>query len=111
MAVKVATQQMLLDALMENSKVKAAVLVDDRGYIIEKRGTALSLRGNGDEEQALSVESPPKSSGPSENLYLVQAGTDFLIVVFDDRMNFERLKAGVDETLARFDMALPVDDE
>lgn len=106
MAVKVATQEMLLDALLENPNVKAAVLVDARGYIIEKRGHALSLKDLGEGDSA----DGPKSNAPSENLYLVQADQDFLIVVFDDRLNFERLKASVDETLAQFDMAPAIDD-
>ncbi len=110
MAVKVATGELLLDSLLENPNVKAAVLVDTRGYIIEKRGSALSLKGLGAEEAGAPIADGAKK-GPSENLYLVEAGQDFLIVVFDDRLNFERLKSAVDETLAEFGMAPAVDDE
>lgn len=108
MAVKVATAEMLLDSLLENPNVKAAVLVDSRGYIIERRGAAMSLKAISEDEATVQID--PKK-GPSENLYLVEAGLDFLIVVFDDRLNFERLKASVDGTLASFDMAPAPDEE
>jgi hypothetical protein len=105
MAVKVATAEMLLDSLMENQNVSAAVLVDDRGYIIDQRGSAACLK-SADTTQAPAE----RSKQPNENLYLVEAGEDFLIVVFDDRLNFERLKPVVDGTLAEFGMA-PADDD
>lgn len=105
MAVKVATSEMLLDSLMENPNVKAAVIVDLRGYIIDKRGAAASLKLIGSDEDTLPSSKPKSKKGPSENLYLVQAGDDFLVVVFDDRLNFERIKNSVDDTLAEFDMA------
>ena len=110
MAVKVATGEMLLDAVVENPNVKAAVLVDDRGYIIEKRGTASSLKAIDDTDKTVDIENPLMNAGPSENLYLVQAGADFLIVVFDEHHSFERLKAAVDATLEQFDMAPALDD-
>lgn len=103
MAVEVATGELLLEELLKNPNIKAAVLVDDRGYILDKRGTALALKGSGG---AQAYTGPP-----SENLYMVQAGPDFLIVVFDERLNFERLKASVDATLAEFDMPVFEDEE
>ena len=109
MAVKVATAEMLLDSLIENPNVKAAVLVDDRGYIIERRGSAASLKQIGEEGKVPGADAG--KSPPSENLYLVEAGPDYLVVVFDERLNFERLKAAVDATLAQFEMAPSLDDE
>jgi len=104
--VKVATSELLLDSLLGNPNVKAAVLVDDRGYVIDKRGMAACLKIGGEGEQTAKVAAATaRKQKPTENLYLVQAGDDFLIVVFDDRMNFERIKASVDTTLAEFDMA------
>lgn len=109
MPVKVATSELLLDSLLGHANVKAAVLVDDRGYVIDKRGIAACLKIGADGEGTAQLPAAAKSK-PTENLYLVQAGDDFLIVVFDDRMNFERIKEAVDGTLAEFDLA-PSDDE
>jgi hypothetical protein len=107
MAVKVATSELMLDALLENPNVKAAVLVDDRGYIVDRRGSAASLKAIGDERDT-EVASP--DARPSENLYIVHVGEEYLIVVFNDRLSFERIKKSVDETLAEFDV-LPEDGE
>lgn len=98
MAVKVSTSALLLDALIDNPSVKATVLVDDRGYILEQRGSAQCIR---DDDATMITSKKPSL----ENLYLVEAGDDFLLVIFDERLNFERLKKSVDETLGQFDFA------
>ena len=98
MAVKVSTSELLLDALIDNPNIKATVLVDDRGYIIEKRGSAQCIR---DDDATMITSKKPAL----ENVYLVEAGSDFLLVVFDERLNFERLKQSVDSTLGQFDLA------
>lgn len=99
MVVKVSISEMLLDALSDNPHVQAALLVDDRGYIIEKRGHSAAIRDD-DVPQGI------KQSGTS-NVYIVRINDEFLIVVFDERLNFERLKTAVDETLRQFDLAVP----
>ena len=101
MTVKVAENELLLDALMEDPDVKAAVLVDNRGYVIEQRKTTASLKTGKASVRQRSDTSP---GPPTENLYLVEAGDDFLIVVFDERVNFEKVKSSVDATLGEFDM-------
>ena len=104
MAVKVAKGEMLLDSLLENPSIKAAVLVDDRGYVVEKRGAAACLKIAVDDE-TVPVATTKSGAGPTENLYLVQAGTDYLVVVFEENLNFERFKESVDSILAEFDLA------
>lgn len=99
MSVKVSTNDLLLDALMSDPHIKASVIIDDRGYIIEQRGSAFSLKGDGDPTLDTADARIPK-----ENLYLVEAGEDFLIVIFDEKLNFERIKRSVDDTLGQFDM-------
>jgi hypothetical protein len=99
MSVKVSTNDLLLDALLGDPNIKAAMIIDDRGYIIEKRGSAFSLKGDDPTLESASARVP------KENLYLVEAGENFLIVVFDEKLNFERIKKSVDDTLGQFDMA------
>ena len=107
MSVKVATTELLLDSLLENPNVKAAMLVDHRGYVIDRRGTALSLKVTAEDDERATAERTAATRGPNESLYLVQAGDDVLVVVFDERLNFERLKAAVDGILGEFDLAPP----
>ncbi len=99
MSVKVSTNDLLLDALMSDPNIKASMIIDDRGYVIEKRGSAFSIKGSDPTLETADARVP------KENLYLVEAGENFLIVVFDEQLNFERIKRSVDETLGRFDMA------
>lgn len=106
MSVEISTAALLLDSLVDNPNIKAAVLVDDQGYILEQRGNAHSIRGAHVGSETLQMG----DSAPRENVYLVQAGSDFLIVVFDERLNFERLKRSVDSTLANFDLAPAVEE-
>lgn len=100
MTVQVATSELLLDSLIDNPNIKAVVLVDERGFIIEQRGNARCIKE--EEEQTLITGKRPAL----ENIYIVQAEDDFLIVVFDERLNFERLKKSVDSTLGQFGMEI-----
>lgn len=92
--VKVSTTGLMLDTLVDNPNIQAALIVDERGYIIEKRGNSPAIKDvdvtEGSRKTALS------------NIYVVKTGDDFLITIFDERLNFERLKQSVDETLAQF---------
>ncbi len=100
-AVKVSTAELLLDSLIDNPNIRAAIMVDENGYILEQRGNARCVRSVEDEEATIQMSKRPQM----ENIYLVEAGENFLIVVFDERMNFERLKNSVDSTLENFDLA------
>ena len=105
MSVKVATGELLLDALIEDERIKAAVLVDARGYVVERRGDARSLKGK--DHRSEPTES---SNSAGEHLYLVAAGEQFLVVVFEETTSFERLKSFVDGQLGEFGMALQLDE-
>lgn len=96
MVVKVSTSELLLDSLIDHQNVQAALLVDSRGYIIEKRGHSPAIKDD-------DVTEGLKKGGLS-NLYVLSAGTDYLIVIFDEKLNFERLKATVDATVQQFDL-------
>jgi len=102
MGVEVSTDELLLDSLMENSNIKAALVLDERGYIIEKRGSAKCIDAVGDDDKTQIIDTNAEKKQPTESLYLVEAGDDFLVVVFDDKLNFEHLKKSVDSSLAHF---------
>lgn len=103
MSVQVATGELLLDKILESPNIKAIALVDERGYVIESRGTAACFKFEHGRDETRPTEAG--DAPPTENVYLVAAGDEFLIVVFDDRMNFERIKESVDAALGEFGMA------
>lgn len=92
----------MLDALIEDERIKAAVLVDARGYVVERRGDARSLKGKDN--------GTAPTNGAGEHLYLVAAGEQFLVVVFEETTSFERLKSFVDGQLGEFGMAPQLDE-
>lgn len=100
---KISMSGLLLDTLLENPNIKAAVMLDDRGYILERRGIAHCLKGSENDDATLITA---KRTG-LESLYLVQVGDEFLAVVFDERLNFERVKNSVDGVLTQFELAPP----
>lgn len=83
----------LLDALSENSLVKASIIVDNDGQLKGRRGHAHVLRNGGLEASAASEK------GARENVYMVEMRQDVLIVVFDESIEFERLRSAVDVLL------------
>lgn len=106
MSVEVAQTKLLLDALEATSNVKAVLIVDDRGYVIDRRGSAACLKLGDEADRTTKVAPVDPERRSYENLYIVSGGDDeFIIVVFDDRMNFERIKKAVDDTLDRFGLA------
>lgn len=86
-------QEKLLDALAENSLVRAALILGADGLIKGKRGQArVFSSGN-----SPGAQEAPK---PTENVYLVDLSEDLLAVVFDVDVEFESLRRTVD-TLVR----------
>lgn len=81
----------LLDALSENSLVKASIIVDSNGQLQGRRGHAQVLRQSGLED---TTETSDKAS--RENVYMVEMRQNVLIVVFDESIEFERLRNAVD---------------
>lgn len=89
------SQEKLLDALSENSLIKAVLIVDHNGRIKGKRGQAKVLeRGP---QEATVVEDQER---PTENVYLIELSQDLLAVVFEESIEFEKLRRTVD-TLVR----------
>lgn len=100
MTVHVEKTSLLLDAVMGDPNVKCAMVVDNKGYLIEKRGNAMCVRQQEEDDATVTM-----TKNGAENLYVQHLDPDFLIVVFDERMNFERVKASVDEQVERIHAA------
>lgn len=86
----------LLDALSENSLVKAALVIDHAGAVRGQRGHANVLTTEGDTQLQVRPTSAERSR---ENVYLVEMTEDLLIVVFEENVDFERLRNAVDVLL------------
>ncbi len=87
----------IIETLMRDDHIRAAVWVDHQGDVKARRGKAHSLRLSADEPTGrIPIDKQP----PAESLYISQFNDDdFLIVIFDDDVNFEELKKSVDTTL------------
>lgn len=86
----------LMGALADHALIKAAIVVDGSGAVKARVGKARSLKAKaGGTDQFVST-SAPKNARPKENVYLVGAGADFLIVIFDDGIDFDSIKKDVD---------------
>lgn len=86
----------LLNALAENTLVKAAVVMDGQGRVRGRTGQAAVLR-NTSTVQLHSVGAAGEAAAPQrENVYMVSIGHDVLLVVFDESAEFERVRTAVD---------------
>ena len=108
MALSVAHEQ-LLASLVENSMVKAALLLDLQGRVRGLRGSAQMLRHGGSSVQIdptyrqLQQEASAK---PRENVYLVELQDGILAVIFQDDVDFERVRKLSDTLLAHLQLKL-----
>mgnify|MGYP006303116639 CR=1 FL=1 len=93
-----ATQRELLDSLAENARIKAAVLFDQHGNVRDQVGSSRVV-GTTDRFTNGSVET--QRDLPKENVYLIAVGSDFLLTVFDEHTEFERVKTDVKELVER----------
>lgn len=84
-------QERLLDALSENSLVKAALMIREDGEVLAHRGQAKALAEDHDGH----IASDPDEE-PTENVYMIQLTEDILAVVFEDAIDFEKLRRTVD---------------
>ncbi|MFU8805894.1 MAG: hypothetical protein ACNA8W_18925 [Bradymonadaceae bacterium] len=92
-------QTQLLETLIKNELIKAAVIVDNKGRTKGRRGKARCLRLGEDEEQTQITSSTIKNA-PRESIYIAGAGKeDYLLVIFDEQVSFDSLKAHVDEAI------------
>ena len=94
----------LLDALSENSLVKAAVVIDHAGAVQSQRGQANVLKTEGDTQIQVRPSTTERSR---ENVYLIEMTQDLLIVVFEESVDFERLRNAVEVLLRHTGLNTP----
>lgn len=88
--------EQLLASLIENSMVKAALLLDMQGRIKGSRGQAQMLRNNNSAsiqiDAGYSAQSANQANKPKENVYLLELREGILAVIFQDDVDFERIR-------------------
>ena len=96
MTVQINIYEKLLKDILSDTALKAVLVVDEKGFLIEKAGNAMCVRETNDNDATAMV------TKGLENVYIKTIGRQFVIVLFDEKMSFERIKASVDEHIARF---------
>lgn len=95
-----AKRNQMMGALEEHAHIKAALVVDRAGSVRARVGRARALKATaGATEQMVATGLDAK-----ENVYLVGAGKDFLIVIFDDGVDFDAIKRDVDALIADLEL-------
>ena len=90
----------LLKALAEHSLIKAVLLVDTQGRVKSKRGDARVLKAQAPGVQINAPRPPSPPTQPNrENVYMMELLGDVLVLVFDEGVDFERVRASVDRLL------------
>ena len=87
----------LMSALNEHLSVKAALIIDASGNTRLRVGAARSVLGGAKNTDKMLVED--LADAPRESVYLTGAGEDFLLVVFDDAIEFDGIKHYVDSLI------------
>jgi hypothetical protein len=86
----------LLNALAENTLVKAAVVMDGQGRVRGRTGQASVLRNTSTVQINAPTPVVDAANPPRENVYMVSIGHDVLMVVFEENAEFERVRTAVD---------------
>lgn len=94
-------QSQLLDLLITNELIKAAIIIDELGRAKGRRGRARCIRlDEGDGKETMLLSPPTKAS--RESVYIAAAGdNDYLLVIFDEQISFDSLKIQVDEAISK----------
>ncbi len=88
------SHERLLDSLAENSLVKAAVVIDVHGAVQSRRGHAQVLRAP--PTTKIQVNMDLDDDEVRENVYMVELRSEILAVIFEEPVEFERLRHAVD---------------
>jgi hypothetical protein len=94
-----ARRNQLMAALSDHELVKAALVVNPSGTIKGRVGTARSLKSSAGGTDQFGPVSGQQDLRAKENVYLVGAGEDFLIAIFDDGVDFDGVKKDVDSLI------------
>ena len=90
----------IMEKLLLLDDIRALVWVDRKGAVKARRGQAFSLKlGADDPTVTLPIDASSGEAAP-EALYIRQFDdNDFLIAVFNDSAEFDKIKSDVDTTL------------
>lgn len=91
-------QDRLLDALSENSLIKAVLIINHQGIIKGRRGNAKVIKTSAKERQTQPTHEVDDTTH-RENIYMVEMIQDILVVIFDEGIDLERLRNTVDRLL------------
>lgn len=84
--------EQLLNHLSTNSLIQAALLMDNQGRIQGSRGSSSMIRtGSPSIQVSASLQQTDKGNG-KENVFLLEIESAILVVVFQDGVDFERVR-------------------
>lgn len=86
----------LMSALAEHASIKAAVILDSSGNARQKVGSARALKSSASKTAKLLPDEKNGDDKQRESVYLTGAGVDFLLVIFDDNVQFDGIQSFVD---------------
>lgn len=99
-----AKRNQLMGALDEHAYVKAALVVDQSGSVKARVGRARALKSAAGATEQVVARGGADDLDSKENVYLVGVGADFLIVIFDDGVDFDGVKSDVDGLIADLEL-------
>lgn len=93
----------LMTELDEHHSVKAALLLDASGNIRLRVGNARAIKRGANATRPMAAPSA-RANHARENIYLVGAGRDFLVVLFEEDVQFDGIKTYVDNLLVDLEL-------
>ncbi|MFW5968240.1 MAG: hypothetical protein ACOCV2_12010 [Persicimonas sp.] len=91
----------LLAELDDHGLIDAALVVDPNGAVKGRVGASAALASvAGGTDKLVSTS----DGGPKSNVYVRGATDDFLLVLFDDTVDFDQLKREVDELVESLEL-------
>lgn len=89
----------LMTELDEHLSVRAALLLDASGNIRSRIGNARAVLNSGKQTDPMIAPNAQGANQTRENVYLVGAGRNYLVVIFDEDVQFDGIKTYVDGLL------------
>jgi len=94
----------LMTELDEHLSVKAALLLDASGNIRLRVGNARAIKNSAKQTNPMVAPTSRGANQARENIYLVGAGRDFLVVLFEEDVQFDGIKTYVDTLLSDLEL-------
>lgn len=94
----------LMTELDEHMSVKAALLLDASGNIRLQVGRARAVLDKAKNTAPMIAPGTKGSNQSRENIYLAGAGRDFLVVIFNEGVQFDGIKSYVDSLLVDLEL-------